>query len=77
MVYAFTNPTATDLVHRVEDWPGANSFQATLSGAHFVARVPLTSSETMATCQTSSTCQFTAHMASRSFPPTSCPKMVT
>jgi REP element-mobilizing transposase RayT len=40
MVYAFTNPASADLVDRIEDWPGATSFQATLSGGEFVATPP-------------------------------------
>jgi hypothetical protein len=40
MVYAFTNPAAADLVDRIEDWPGATSFQATLSGGQLTATRP-------------------------------------
>lgn len=40
MVYAFTNPAAADLVDRIEDWPGATSFQATLCGAQIAATRP-------------------------------------
>ena len=35
--YAFTNPSAADLVDSVEEWPGVTTFQATLSGAHITA----------------------------------------
>jgi putative transposase len=40
MVYAFTNPSAADLVDTVEDWPGVSSFQETLSGACLTASRP-------------------------------------
>jgi putative transposase len=40
MVYAFTNPAAADLVDRIEEWPGASSFQATLTGGPIVATRP-------------------------------------
>ena len=40
MVYAFTNPTAADLVDAVEDWPGVSTFQATLSGGSLTATRP-------------------------------------
>jgi REP element-mobilizing transposase RayT len=40
MVYAFTNPTAADLVESVEEWPGVTTFQATLSGGHITATRP-------------------------------------
>jgi REP element-mobilizing transposase RayT len=40
MAYAFTNPVAADLVDRIEDWPGATSFHATLSGGQLVATRP-------------------------------------
>jgi putative transposase len=38
--YAFTNPSAADLVDSVEEWPGVTTFQATLSGAHITATRP-------------------------------------
>jgi len=40
MVYAFTNPTAADLVDAVEEWPGVTTFQATLSGGTLTATRP-------------------------------------
>jgi REP element-mobilizing transposase RayT len=40
MVYAFTNPTAADLVDTVEEWPGVTSFQATTTGGTLTARRP-------------------------------------
>ena len=40
MVYAFTNPTAADLVDAVEDWPGVTTFQASLSGGTLTATRP-------------------------------------
>ena len=40
MTYAFTNPTAADLVDTIEDWPGVSTFQATLSGGHITATRP-------------------------------------
>ena len=40
MTYAFTNPTAADLVNTVEDWPGITTFQATLAGGHITATRP-------------------------------------
>jgi REP element-mobilizing transposase RayT len=40
MVYAFANPASADLVDRIEDWPGATSFQATLSGGELTATRP-------------------------------------
>jgi hypothetical protein len=40
MTYAFTNPTAADLVDTVEEWPGVSTFQATLSGGHITATRP-------------------------------------
>ena len=40
MTYAFTNPTAADLVDTVEEWPGVTTFQATLSGGPITATRP-------------------------------------
>ena len=40
MTYAFTNPTAADLVDTVEEWPGVTTFQATVSGSHITAARP-------------------------------------
>jgi REP element-mobilizing transposase RayT len=40
MAYAFTNPTAADLVDSVEEWPGVTTFHATLSGGHITATRP-------------------------------------
>jgi hypothetical protein len=40
MTYAFTNPTAADLVDTVEEWPGVTTFQATISGGHITAMRP-------------------------------------
>jgi putative transposase len=40
MVYAFTNPAAADLVDKIEDWPGATAFLATLSGGQLTATRP-------------------------------------
>jgi REP element-mobilizing transposase RayT len=40
MVYAFTNPTAADLIDTIEEWPGVTTFQATLSGGTLTATRP-------------------------------------
>jgi hypothetical protein len=40
MTYAFTNPSAANLVDTVEEWPGVTTFQATLSGASITATKP-------------------------------------
>jgi len=40
MTYAFTNPSAANLVDTVEEWPGVTSFQATVTGASLVAKRP-------------------------------------
>ena len=40
MIYAFTNPTAADLVDTVEEWPGVTTLPATLSGGHITATRP-------------------------------------
>jgi putative transposase len=40
MVYAYTNPTAADLVDTVEEWPGVSSFQAALTGGQLTATRP-------------------------------------
>ncbi len=40
MTYAFTNPTAANLVDTVEEWPGVTTFEATLSGGHITAVRP-------------------------------------
>ena len=40
MTYAFTNPTAANLVDSVEEWPGVTTFHATLSGGHITATRP-------------------------------------
>jgi putative transposase len=40
MVYAFTNPTAADLVNTIEEWPGANSFHASLFDEEIVVTRP-------------------------------------
>jgi hypothetical protein len=40
MTYAFTNPTAADLVDTVEEWPGVTTFAATVAGGHMTATRP-------------------------------------
>ena len=40
MTYAFTNPSAADLVDAVEEWPGVTTFRATVSGGHVTATRP-------------------------------------
>jgi REP element-mobilizing transposase RayT len=40
MTYAFTNPSAADLVDTVEEWPGVATFDATISGGHITAARP-------------------------------------
>jgi REP element-mobilizing transposase RayT len=40
MTYAFTNPTAADLVDTIEEWPGVTTFQATIAGGDITARRP-------------------------------------
>jgi hypothetical protein len=40
MTYAFTNPSAADLVDTVEEWPGVATFDATISGGHITATRP-------------------------------------
>jgi putative transposase len=40
MTYAFTNPTAADLVDAVEEWPGITTFQTTIAGGHITATRP-------------------------------------
>jgi hypothetical protein len=40
MTYAFTNPTAADLVDTIEEWPGVTTFESTLSGGHITATRP-------------------------------------
>jgi hypothetical protein len=40
MTYAFTNPTAADLVDTVEEWPGVTTFQATIAGGCITATRP-------------------------------------
>ena len=40
MTYAFTNPTAADLVDTIEEWPGVTTFQATIAGGHITATRP-------------------------------------
>ena len=40
LTYAFTNPTAADLVDTIEEWPGVATFQATISGGHITATRP-------------------------------------
>jgi putative transposase len=40
MTYAFTNPTAADLVDTVEEWPGVTTFAATVSGGQLTATRP-------------------------------------
>jgi REP element-mobilizing transposase RayT len=40
MVYAFTNPSAADLVDSVDEWPGVSTFRATLNGGHITAERP-------------------------------------
>lgn len=40
MTYAFTNPSAADLVDTVEEWPGVATFDATLSGGCITATRP-------------------------------------
>jgi len=40
MVYALTNPVKDHLVEHVEEWPGVNSYQTTLTGGVLVAKRP-------------------------------------
>jgi putative transposase len=40
MTYAFTNPTAADLVDTVGEWPGVTTFQATVAGSDITATRP-------------------------------------
>jgi hypothetical protein len=40
LVYAFANPAAADLVETINDWPGAHSLSATLSGGTITATRP-------------------------------------
>jgi hypothetical protein len=40
MIYAFTNPTAADLVDTVEEWPGVATFDATVAGGYLAATRP-------------------------------------
>jgi hypothetical protein len=40
MTYAFTNPTAADLVDTIDDWPGVTTLQATIAGGHITASRP-------------------------------------
>jgi hypothetical protein len=40
MTCAFANPSASDLVDTVEEWPGVTTFQATLSGGSVTASRP-------------------------------------
>jgi putative transposase len=40
MVYAYANPAAADLVDTTEDWPGANSFEASRTAKPMVATRP-------------------------------------
>jgi REP element-mobilizing transposase RayT len=40
MTYAFTNPTAADLVDTVEEWPGVTTFQSTLTSGDITATRP-------------------------------------
>jgi putative transposase len=40
MVYALTNPCKDDLVAKVSDWPGVNSFQAIIDGQTITATRP-------------------------------------
>jgi putative transposase len=40
MVYALTNPVKDNLVAKVADWPGINSFAATMSGGSITATRP-------------------------------------
>ena len=40
MVYAITNPVKDNLVAAVKDWPGINSFEATVTGRSLTARRP-------------------------------------
>jgi hypothetical protein len=40
MVYTFTNPAAADLVNTIEEWPGANSFHASLFDEEIVITRP-------------------------------------
>jgi hypothetical protein len=40
MVYAYTNPSAANLVDTVEEWPGVTTFEATLSGGSISASRP-------------------------------------
>ena len=40
MTYAFTNPSAADLVDTIEDWPGVTTFKAIISGGCITATRP-------------------------------------
>ena len=40
MVYTYTNPAAADLVNTIEEWPGANSFRASLFDEEIVITRP-------------------------------------
>ena len=40
LTYAFTNPTAADLVDTIEEWPGVTTFQATIAGGRITAARP-------------------------------------
>jgi len=40
MVYAFSNPAASDLEVSIHDWPGAHSFKASLSGGTITVTRP-------------------------------------
>jgi hypothetical protein len=40
MTYAFSNPSAADLVGTAEEWPGVTTFKATISGGHITATRP-------------------------------------
>ena len=40
MVYAYTNPAVADLVETADEWPGASTLQATLTGVDLTATRP-------------------------------------
>jgi len=40
MIYAFTNPTASDLVDTIEEWPGVATLQASIEGGAITATRP-------------------------------------
>jgi len=51
MVYALTNPVKDNLVARVTDWPGVNSFEALISAKVSPPSGPTSSFAKMAPCR--------------------------